>query len=104
MTSPRFEIRPAVIRGDPADAYLHWTKEVLRLESRNPMVLMDFFAAREGVLCGIEEAKALLGSVLPRVDENATANVDNLAEEVQVWALEEGDRIEAGETVLRVIS
>ena len=104
MTSPRFEIRPAVIRGDPADAYLHWTKEVLRLESRNPIVLMDFFAAREGVLCGIEEAKALLGSVLPRVDENATANVDNLTEGVQVWALEEGDRIEAGETVLRVIS
>ena len=60
MTSPQFEIRPSLIKGDPADAYLHWTKEVMRLESLNPIVTMDFYASDSGVLCGVEEVKALL--------------------------------------------
>ncbi len=104
MTTPHFEIRPSIIRGDPADAYLHWAKDVLRLESINPMVLMDFSAQRDGILCGIEEAKSLLTSVLPKIDENATANVDNFEEEVQVWALAEGDEIKTGETALRILA
>ena len=75
MTSPQFEIRPSVIRGDPADEYLHWTKEILRLESKNPKVLMEFYASRGGVVCGIEEVKSLLASVLPKIDDSAIANV-----------------------------
>ena len=104
MTTPHFEIRPSIIRGDPADAYLHWAKDVLRLESINPMVLMDFSAQRDGILCGIEEVKSLLTSVLPKIDENATANVDNLEEEVQVWALAEVDEIKSGEPALRILA
>ncbi len=45
--STQFDIRPSVIKGDPADAYLHWTKEVLRLESLNPKVLMELFQVVE---------------------------------------------------------
>ena len=104
MTSPQFEIRPSVIRGDPADEYLHWTKEILRLESKNPKVLMEFYASRGGVVCGIEEVKSLLASVLPKIDDSAIANVDNLDDDVQVWTVPEGDTFEAGDTILRAVS
>ena len=104
MATSNFEIRPSIIRGDPADAYLHWTKEVLRMESKNPKVLMDFQSENDGILCGIEEVKSLLVSVLPKVDSNAVSNVDRLEENVQVWSLREGDKISAGETTLRIIA
>ena len=74
MTTPQFDIRPSLIKGDPADAYLHWTKEVMRLESLNPKVLMDFSTPYPGVLCGVEEAKALLLNVLPKVEQDRQAN------------------------------
>ena len=104
MTPPQFEIRPSVIRGDPADEYLHWTKEILRLESKNPKVLMEFYASKGGMVCGIDEAKSLLASILPKVDDTAIANVDNLGDDVQVWTVSEGDTFEAGDTILRIIS
>ena len=104
MTSPQFEIRPSVIRGDPADEYLHWTKEILRLESKNPKVLMEFYASRGGVVCGIGEVKSLLGSVLPKVDDTAAANVDNIDDDIQVWTVDDGDTFKGGETVLRIIA
>ncbi len=102
MTTPHFDIRPSLIKGDPADAYLHWTKEVMRLESLNPKVLMDFSTPNPGVLCGVEEAKALLLNVLPKVEQDKQAN--NGGDIVQVWAMEEGEKFEAGEPVLRVIA
>ena len=89
MTTPQLDIRPSLIKGDPADAYLHWTKEVMRLESLNPKVLMDFSASRSGVLCGVEEAKALLLNVLPKVEHDSQAN--NGSDVVQGWAMEEGE-------------
>ena len=102
--STQFDIRPSVIKVDPADAYLHWTKEVLRLESLNPKVVMEFSVKNDGVLCGIEEAVSLLTNVLPKIDQDSAANVDSISEDVQVWALSEGDEIVAGEPVLRVIA
>lgn len=99
MATPEFEIRPALIKGDLSDAYLHWTKEILRLESMNPKVLMDFVAGKDGILCGVEEAKSLLTNVLPK--QEASANIES---DVQVWALADGDEISAGEPVLRVIA
>ena len=102
--STQFDIRPSVIKGDPADAYLHCTKEVLRLESLNPKVLMEFSVANDGVLCGIEEAVTLLTNVLPKIDQDSAANVVSIDEDVQVWALSEGDEVVAGEPGLRVIA
>ena len=102
MTSPQFEIRPSLIKGEPADAYLHWTKEVMRLESLNPVVTMDFYASNDGVLCGVEEVKALLKSVLPQNDSESS--VETLENDVQVWTLQEGESFVAGEPLLRVIA
>ena len=98
MTTPPFEIRPSIIKGDPADTYLHWTKEIMRLESVNPKVLLDFSASRDGIICGIEEVKALLSNVLP------TSENENLSDsDVEVWGLEEGEEFKAGEPILRII-
>ena len=102
MTTHQFDIRPSIIRGDPADAYLHWTKEVMRLESQNPKVLVDFVPAREGVLCGMEEVKSLLQNVLPK--QETDSGVELLDNEAEVWGLEEGDEIMPGEPVLRIIA
>ena len=102
MTTHQFDIRPSIIRGDPADAYLHWTKEVMRLESLNPKVLVDFVPAREGILCGMEEVKSLLQNVLPKQETDSM--VELLDNEAEVWGLEEGDEIMPGEPVLRIIA
>jgi len=102
MTTHQFDIRPSIIRGDPADAYLHWTKEVMRLESQNPKVLVDFVPAREGILCGMEEVKSLLQNVLPK--QETDSGVELLDNEAEVWGLEEGDEIMPGEPVLRIIA
>ena len=99
MATPEFDIRPALIKGDQSDAYLHWTKEILRLESMNPKVLMDFVSEKDGVLCGVDEAKSLLINVLPK--QESPVNIDS---DVQVWALADGDDISAGEPVLRIIA
>ena len=102
MTTHQFDIRPSIIRGDPADAYLHWTKEVMRLESLNPKVLVDFVPAREGIVCGMEEVKSLLQNVLPK--QETDSGVELLDNEAEVWGLEEGDDIMPGEPVLRIIA
>jgi len=53
------------------------------------MATMEIFSSRTGVLCGIEEIKALLSRVLPE---------DNR----EVWALAEGEPMAAKEVVLRI--
>ncbi|MHB8646928.1 MAG: nicotinate phosphoribosyltransferase [Thermomicrobiales bacterium] len=53
----------AVLRGDTADVYFHRTKEILAAAGVNPVVTMEIFAGREGVLCGMREVRALLGRV-----------------------------------------
>jgi nicotinate phosphoribosyltransferase len=50
---------------------------------------MEIFPHREGILCGMEEVKALLERVLPKEDS-------------EVWALEEGDEMAEKEVVLRI--
>lgn len=75
--------------GDTADVYLQRTLTILRNESINPVVAMEFSPERSGLLCGITEARALLARVLPETGS-------------EVWALEEGELIEASEVVLRV--
>ena len=102
MTTHQFDIRPSIIRGDPADAYLHWTKEVMRLESLNPKVLMDFVPERDGILCGMEEVNSLLLNVLPK--KEAESGIESLDNEAEVWGLREGEEIKKGEPVLRIIA
>ena len=87
--NPHFDVRPSVITGDTADVYLHRTMRVLRNEGMNPMVAMEFYSTREGVLCGAQEVKA----VLSRVTSEANR---------QVWAMEEGEEVNTNEVCLLI--
>jgi nicotinate phosphoribosyltransferase len=89
LTPPKFKPSPEVIRGDPADIYFLRTIDILRKESLDPMATMEVFGSRAGLLCGIEEVKALLAEVLPEGKR-------------EVWALGEGENIAAKEVVLRI--
>jgi nicotinate phosphoribosyltransferase len=89
MPKPDFKPSSEVLSGDTADIYFVRSVDILKKENINPVATMEVFGARAGILCGIEEVKALLEEVLP---------VDNR----EVWALAEGDPIEAKEVVLRI--
>jgi nicotinate phosphoribosyltransferase len=89
MPKPKFMPAPEVLSGDTADIYFVRTIDILRKEGLNPTATMEVFGSRAGILCGIEEVKALLAEVLPE---------DNR----EVWALSEGESISAKEVVLRI--
>jgi len=86
---PKFEPAEAVLSGETTDIYFAHTLEILRHEALNPVATMQVFPNRAGILCGIEEVKALLARVLPE---------DNR----EVWALAEGETMAAKEVVLRI--
>jgi nicotinate phosphoribosyltransferase len=85
----KFKPAPEVLSGDTADVYFVRTIDILRKEGLNPTATMEVFGSRAGILCGIEEVKALLAEVLPE---------DNR----EVWALAEGESMAAKEVVLRI--
>lgn len=85
----KFEPSQAVLSGETADVYFVRTMEILRHEALNPVATMEVFPSRAGILCGIEEVKALLAKVLPE---------DNR----EVWALAEGEVMSRKEVVLRI--
>ena len=89
MVSPEFEVKRPVLIGDTADVYLQRTLTILRNESINPDVAMEFAPRRAGIFCGISEVRTLLARVLPETGR-------------EVWALDEGQAVEAGEVALRV--
>jgi len=89
MKLPAFEPAEAVLSGDTADIYFARTIDILRREKLDPAATMEIFSSRPGILCGMEEVKALLARVLPE---------DNR----EVWALAEGDAIGKKEVVLRI--
>ncbi|MCJ7426068.1 MAG: nicotinate phosphoribosyltransferase [Dehalococcoidales bacterium] len=86
---PKFEPLADVLSGETADIYFARTLEILRKEGLNPMATMEFFTSRAGVLCGMDEVKALLARVLPKGKS-------------EVWALAEGDTMKEREVVLRI--
>jgi nicotinate phosphoribosyltransferase len=86
---PKFKPSPEVISGDTADIYFRRTVDILQKEGLDPMATMEIFGSRAGLLCGIEEVKALLAEVLPEGKR-------------EVWALGEGDSMAAKEVVLRI--
>jgi len=77
-------------KGWYSDKYFVRTKEVLERDHRHTRVLMQVFCRKEAVLCGMDEAIAILklGAVNP---ENLT-----------IRALRDGDRIKALETVMTI--
>jgi len=89
MKKPEFKPSQAVLSGETADIYFARTIEVLRREGLDPVATMEVFSSRAGMLCGMEEAKALLDRALPR-------------DRREVWALDEGESMDTREVVLRI--
>ncbi|MFC1912358.1 nicotinate phosphoribosyltransferase [Chloroflexota bacterium] len=89
MNSPEFEPSESVLSGDTTDIYFAHTIDILRCEGLNPVATMEVFSSRAGVLCGIEEVKALLNKALPETSR-------------EVWALAEGEMMDSKEVVLRI--
>src|SRR4051795_5662202 len=85
---PSYEI----LSGDSADVYFARAEAILAQEGRDPLVTMEVFARQDGVLCGIDEARNLLGHVLARADPTET----------QLESLQDGDAIGPKEIVLRI--
>jgi len=84
----KFETPDIVLSGETADIYFVRTVDILRQEGINPVATMEIFSSKAGILCGIEEVKALLSKVLP--------------ENREVWALAEGEPFERKDVVLRI--
>jgi len=76
------------LAADHADVYFLRTQTILQKEGLDPVVTMEIFPSRAGVLCGMREALALLAHALP--------------DDAEVWALEEGETMSAKEVVLRI--
>ena len=89
VSPPRFEIADSWLSGETADIYFPRTVEILKKEGINPVATMEVFPRRAGILCGIEEVKALLAKVLPE---------DNC----EVWSLSQGEPFDRKEVVLRI--
>src|SRR5436853_5602529 len=73
-----------------SDVYLQRARDTLAGEGLDPVVTMEFFPDRDGVLCGMKEAIELLRSVLsPEPGDSA-------------WAVPEGSAMSSRETQLRL--
>ncbi|MBX5468548.1 MAG: quinolinate phosphoribosyl transferase [Thermoleophilaceae bacterium] len=82
------------------DAYFNYTKELLEAEGRHPRVTMQVFQKNESVLGGVDEAIAILKLCSGRRAEDGSwiPGWDQL----EVWALHEGDEIAPHETVMTI--
>jgi nicotinate phosphoribosyltransferase len=89
-TKPSWEI----LSGDSADVYFARAERIMEREGLDPIVTMEVFARQPAVLCGIDEAKNLLAHVFVDADPSETV----------VEALDDGDRIEPKEIVLRIVA
>ena len=81
-----------ILSGDSADVYFARAESILAQEGLDPYVTMEVFSREDAVLCGIDEARNLLGHVLAGADPDET----------RLEALQDGDVIEPKEIVLRI--
>jgi nicotinate phosphoribosyltransferase len=84
---PKFDIAYPILAGETADIYFARAQTILEKENLNPLVTMEVFPGGPGLLCGMNEALDLLASVLP---------------DGEVWAMDEGERFQPKEVVLRI--
>ena len=76
-----------ILSGDTADVYFIRTRTILAQEGLDPVVVMEIFPGRAGVLCGVPQVVDLLRAAAPRAE---------------VEALEEGAAMNAKQVVLRI--
>jgi nicotinate phosphoribosyltransferase len=81
-----------IMSGESADVYFARAAAILEHEGLDPVVTMEVFARKASMLCGIDEAKNLIGHVLAGCDPAET----------RVEALDDGDSIGPKEVVLRI--
>ncbi len=87
----RFNIPVEKIRsGFYTDKYFVRTRNVLLSENKHENVLMQIFARDDGVVCGIDEAAAII--------KTCSDNPENL----RIMALHDGDKIQKNETVMTI--
>ncbi len=91
MPSEELELSPPVVRGATVSIEYQNSQRILRTEQRNPIVAFEAYAGSAGVLSGINEVLPFLRSKLP-VSTSA------------VYSLSDGDEIEPGETLLRIVA
>jgi len=89
MPENQFEARRAILIGDVGDIRHQRNAAVLRNNSLNPIVTMEFYTTQDGVICGLTEIMSLLEKVLPDTG-------------CEVWALQEGEEILKQEVGLRI--
>src|SRR2546426_1090727 len=70
-----------ILSGDSADVYFARAASIMEREGLDPLVTMEVFARQDAILCGIDEAKNLIGHVLADCDPSET----------RVDALNDGD-------------
>jgi nicotinate phosphoribosyltransferase len=75
-------------QGPASDIYFKRAADTLAAAGLDPVVTMEYFGDRAGLLCGIDDALDLLRGSLAGAGE--------------IWALEEGGPIAAREVVMRV--
>jgi nicotinate phosphoribosyltransferase len=83
-----------------ADAYFNLAREILAADGRHPRVRMQVFQRGDAVLCGIDEALAILRLCSGRRAPSG-AWIDGFPQ-LDVRALHDGDRIGAFETVMTI--
>lgn len=77
----------AILTGDTADVYFARTRTILAKEGLDPVVAMEIFPGRAGILCGISEVIDLLRTTAP---------------DAEIYALGEGAAMSEKEIVLRI--
>ena len=75
-------------RGPASDIYFQRAHATLAGEGLDPVVTMEYFGDRAGVLCGMNQVLEVLRG--------------SLGEGAEAWAVGEGERMDAKEVVLRV--
>ena len=81
-----------ILSGDSADVYFARAESILAREGLDPVVTMEVFTREQAVLCGIDEARNLLGHVLASADPAET----------MLESLSDGDVVAPKEIVLRI--
>ncbi len=90
MGLQRIQPSHEILSGATADVYFARASSILDQEGLDPVVTMEVFCRSDAVLCGMGEAKNLIGHVLA---EEPGAVVE---------ALDDGDRVAPKEIVLRI--
>ncbi len=84
-----------------SDTYFNRARDILERDDHHPRVRMQVFQRNDSVLCGIDEAIAILKLCSGRLDRGGGGWLDGWAE-LHVRALFDGDEVAPYETVLSI--